>query len=550
MSGAAEAAEAEDIASDGSSKPSAKRRKTISVMEWDGHDSAAAKVSLGIDVMSLVMDFLGPRDLFHVAMCSKALLATPTVTQVVKSALFHGGPSALTIEYLQPLYKLQSIYPVSPVRLLRLVNGRKCEKCLRARRRIQNGQSVLYCKGCFFPRDLNSFEDSNSYLRRLPNEDFEMLREQIIRQARLAFCFKEGGFYVATRHQEMTTVHGKTERWGSLIVFDDFETVKTQYAGNLAQFMSEKDPELPSTDQYEEFLKACQMTEARLKQLKPVDRQRIKSDARTERTSQKIQQVEKKVSQLREMLDPAWRDILLRRGESGREGRDEPCIEFFCDAVDMLLFKYVLSPTKLIEKHMVGIAEKIRLLVDRLETFRSGWFLSDTEAFDLKIRSQLQNQYPDLLSLIRGAYRDKDFYSELEQGCYFTILDRWYEHNFGFLFMPDNKVESHPSYRFNEEELYSSAWSFTSAKNEDKNHPIEVKLRMTYAAFAESIIRIIQCSVEFFSFLAQLTSIVDKQQGVQAWTSKKMYKNHSALRLLLDRKFYALLDYLRDTPTP
>lgn len=87
-------------------------------------------VVMDVDAMATVMEFICPRSLFNVALTCKSLLARVTTTMVVRSALIHGNNTKKTFEELYKLMKNHSIHPPSPLRLLRLANGRKCEFCL------------------------------------------------------------------------------------------------------------------------------------------------------------------------------------------------------------------------------------------------------------------------------------------------------------------------------------------------------------------------------------------------------------------------------------
>ena len=75
------------------------------------------------------IQFLPPKSLMNVALTCKSLLSRVTTTMVVRSALIHGDNAKKTFEELYKLMKNHSIHPPSPLRLLRLANGRKCEFC-------------------------------------------------------------------------------------------------------------------------------------------------------------------------------------------------------------------------------------------------------------------------------------------------------------------------------------------------------------------------------------------------------------------------------------
>lgn len=104
---------------------SPKKRKTTVKKRHHREDTPY----LGVDALALVMDFLAPRDLYRLAFTCKGLMSRVSTAQVVRSALFHGGRPRATIEDLVPLMENEQIHPASPLRLLRLVNAKRCECC-------------------------------------------------------------------------------------------------------------------------------------------------------------------------------------------------------------------------------------------------------------------------------------------------------------------------------------------------------------------------------------------------------------------------------------
>lgn len=109
--------------------PPAKRQKIQSDADKEGSDKEYLVCDnvLGDDVMNLVMEFLAPRELFRLAFTCKAHRQRVTTSFVVRSAMIHGGYPKQTIDKFYPLMESMSIYVPSPLRLLGLVNGRRCE---------------------------------------------------------------------------------------------------------------------------------------------------------------------------------------------------------------------------------------------------------------------------------------------------------------------------------------------------------------------------------------------------------------------------------------
>jgi hypothetical protein len=124
--------EADDIKEkEEDSKPAAKKHpRRASAALKKSKEPSSEGVVMDVDAMATVMEFICPRSLFNVALTCKSLLARVTTTMVVRSALIHGNNTKKTFEELYKLMKNHSIHPPSPLRLLRLANGRKCEFCL------------------------------------------------------------------------------------------------------------------------------------------------------------------------------------------------------------------------------------------------------------------------------------------------------------------------------------------------------------------------------------------------------------------------------------
>jgi len=99
--------------------------------------SSGDSAPIPLDAMVNVMEFLPPRSLYNIALTCKSLREMVTTKMVVQSALIHGGHAKKTMEELYKLMKNQSIYPPSPLRLLRLANGKTCEFCVK--------KSVTHC---------------------------------------------------------------------------------------------------------------------------------------------------------------------------------------------------------------------------------------------------------------------------------------------------------------------------------------------------------------------------------------------------------------------
>eukprot|EP00555_Chaetoceros_dichaeta_P002401 CAMPEP_0198250756 /NCGR_PEP_ID=MMETSP1447-20131203/1811_1 /TAXON_ID=420782 /ORGANISM="Chaetoceros dichaeta, Strain CCMP1751" /LENGTH=597 /DNA_ID=CAMNT_0043935625 /DNA_START=56 /DNA_END=1849 /DNA_ORIENTATION=+ len=85
--------------------------------------------SLCDDVINVIyMMFDSPRDLYNIAFCSKRLLSIVSYEHVLRSAIFQQKNPAKTAMTIFEAVQQSSIYVPSISRLLRLVNGRRCER--------------------------------------------------------------------------------------------------------------------------------------------------------------------------------------------------------------------------------------------------------------------------------------------------------------------------------------------------------------------------------------------------------------------------------------
>jgi len=124
-------------------------------------------VPLPLDALALVADFLAPRDLYRLMTSTcKGLRDRLTISQVVKSALCHGGWPQTTVERLYPLMEHRQIHPVSALRLLRLVNVRRCECCNITRvQTVHEHYGVAFCRRrCLDPSEIEFYGGGMPFL--------------------------------------------------------------------------------------------------------------------------------------------------------------------------------------------------------------------------------------------------------------------------------------------------------------------------------------------------------------------------------------------------
>jgi len=107
-------------------------------------------------VTTMVCSFLDVKELLHLAMCSKFIGEQIKHEHVVVSALMHGGHAKSSMERLVGLIRgntnqqqhQRKIYVPSPLRMLRLMNGKRCERCNEAKvNMVSQDFGVFLCWG-------------------------------------------------------------------------------------------------------------------------------------------------------------------------------------------------------------------------------------------------------------------------------------------------------------------------------------------------------------------------------------------------------------------
>ena len=83
--------------------------------------------SLCDDIMRMIFLMLNdPRDLYHLTLCNKRLRSILTYENVIRASVFHGGNVSKTMSGI--VDGLNNTFTPSIYRLLRLVNGKRCER--------------------------------------------------------------------------------------------------------------------------------------------------------------------------------------------------------------------------------------------------------------------------------------------------------------------------------------------------------------------------------------------------------------------------------------
>ena len=146
---------------DEDSKPAAKKRPRGALKKSESSSSAP----IPLDAMFNVMEMLPPRSLYNIALTCKSLRQMVTTKMVVSSALIHGGNAKKTMEELYALMSNHSMHIPSPLRLLRLANGKYCEFCPAKTNHVRPGVGVFACWDCLVSGSNNRWNSYGRYHR-------------------------------------------------------------------------------------------------------------------------------------------------------------------------------------------------------------------------------------------------------------------------------------------------------------------------------------------------------------------------------------------------
>ncbi|CAJ1963757.1 unnamed protein product [Cylindrotheca closterium] len=117
-----------------------------------------AEKLFGTDVVSDIFSFLDVRQLLRFVCVSKEFKSLLTYDHVLRATMLSGGFPLTSLDRIIPPIKNRSIWIPSPVRLLRMVCGKRCEECGEKTRFVCESFGVFLCNKCL--------EKSTKLLRR------------------------------------------------------------------------------------------------------------------------------------------------------------------------------------------------------------------------------------------------------------------------------------------------------------------------------------------------------------------------------------------------
>jgi len=112
------------------------------------------------DIFGNICEYLSPRDLLHVSILNQTCrhLIASDLRLVIFVGLFHGGRAKRLLQNLYKQMLLEAIYIPNALRLLRIINGLRCEFCNQNKVHFSRPQFPIFaCWFCLHRGKHNSF---------------------------------------------------------------------------------------------------------------------------------------------------------------------------------------------------------------------------------------------------------------------------------------------------------------------------------------------------------------------------------------------------------
>eukprot|EP00978_Attheya_sp_CCMP212_P024175 scaffold75561_cov55-Attheya_sp.AAC.8 len=499
---------------------------------------------LNEDALFLVMEFLPPRDLFHTTFTCKALRDKVTTQVVVRSALIHGGHTKQICTTLDKLMSDKAIHVPSPLRLLRLINGKRCEICVAKKvNLVRPSLGVFACKDCMDNGDLTKVWDT-TWDRYQQNKD---AHDAIFNHPRLSTNRNW------TKHN-MWSDHRSDkagELIGPLITFDDVDQMVSHAHGGIDDYIQNVLCAPPDED-YVEFNETYAHTIERAARV--IMEREVKKEARRKVTNQRIidsrmNRIGKMIAKLAAMLDESFRDAALKRTNIAYN-IVTPCMRFNLPFVHNLMEPYIIIPGN-IRKHILKeiadeINSKLRLIEEKhLWTLD---FLSENDPFEAALKQHFSKtalaSYDNLFDntryvspysgytvnrFERGLADDK-FFKFLKKDQLLDALAHLRVKDLSFLLLPDeNAVQRDPL----EKKLAKNIWF----SNLDKDASDDGRYSR---AFASSQISFREATLALKAYSLWLMNKKNNDLRRLNFARHNAFESSSALPFLASKDFYGL----------
>lgn len=358
--------------------------------------------------------------------CTQTMGAV-TTPMVVKSAMIHGGHARKSMEELHALMSTRALHVPSPLRLLRISNGKVCEFCLQDKvNHLRPGTAVFACWSC-----LTSKHDARRYAAHWATEDADYREgacsltrpwnkgwaryrhnaakyDAIFSHGRVAANMYGVKAYMWSHHR--TDLSG--ERVGPIVAWGDVDRIERHFQSAEEMTSEAIDNYLashlnaPSVERYDEFNTTFTAMVQRAERAaeERVERAAAKKD-QTKIT--KAAKAEKICVDLTPLIDESFRGFAMKRAvnpwfqSKGAKLSTVPSICLETSFIDALLKPYVITPSKMKKKVLVELAETIngKLRMIDQKGILAFEFLTDEDPFEKALKAYLRDKLPSVQAL-------------------------------------------------------------------------------------------------------------------------------------------------------
>ena len=314
-------------------------------------------VNICEDALLLAMECLCPRDLLRISSSCKVLRESITTSLVVKSAMIHGGHAKTTVSELYKLVKPRSIYVPSPLRLLRLVNGKRCEFCFQSKVNfVRPYVGVFACWTCLTERGLTKAW-RKSWVRYKRNSE---AYDAVFYHPRVACSPFSSIVFLWARRRSAFSSAGMREFIGPIARFEDIDEMAS--SRDIETYL-DNNSEAPENDSSKEFVEAYDEIIGRSIRVgnERCEIKRVKTEKAHEN---KMNSINKMILKLQPRLDERWRDLATKFQKSRpyslyHVSRRHALATFEVSFVDHKLRPFVLTPSKMKTNKLNEVAEEI-----------------------------------------------------------------------------------------------------------------------------------------------------------------------------------------------
>jgi hypothetical protein len=404
------------------------KRVTTKKLKGEGlhsdHGNGGGFDELDALVLHEIFSFLDAKSLFRVAFSTRRMMEVVDHQHVIQSAIVSGGHSAKTVTDVINLALVErQIFLPSPLRLLRLANGKRCElskKCqLSLVNHTRSALAVFACWPCFC--------DSTQKISRT---DSMLDNGRVARNSFIASAY--------VQRSPMTDAAG--ERIGAIVTRTECMR-RLKDAGAILQEYDENDPY--TQEKRNLILEAFE---------KAKKERSIRSDknnhAKMLRQVNRQEKAEKLTVLLKTLIedDVPFKEALCAHIPMVSESQKEACIRFRCQFVDWRMKPFLIAPSKGTKKKLKEIADQITA---DLNLLMSTGFLdfsclsSDAreEPFESSLRVHMGNAFSPEQVLHAGFESDPDrevwqrhrnyknqvlFLEQIRQGRVLEAMFHWF----------------------------------------------------------------------------------------------------------------------------